>query len=95
MLIIIGYVLCLCLRYFSHSSAVQHCLKQTLRIRMVWIGRDLTAHPAPSPAVDRAAPHQLRLSRAPSNLALSTSRDGAPQLLWAAVPEPHPKNDPP
>jgi len=43
----------------------------------------------------RVAPHQLRLSRAPSNLALSTSRDGAPQLLWAAVPEPHPKNDPP
>jgi len=42
------------------------------------------------PAVGRAAPHQLRLPRAPSsNLALSTSRDGAPQLLWAAVPAPH------
>ena len=38
-------------------------------------------------AVGRAAPHQLRLPRAPSNLALSASRDGAPQLLWAAVPE--------
>ena len=37
----------------------------------------------------RAAPHQLRLPRAPSNLALSASRDGAPQLLWAAVPAPH------
>ena len=38
---------------------------------------------------ERAAPHQLRLPRAPSNLALSASRDGAPQLLWAAVPAPH------
>jgi len=28
--------------------------------------------------------HEARLPRAPSNLALSTSRDGAPQLLWAA-----------
>jgi len=36
-----------------------------------------------------AVPHQLRLPRAPSNLALSTSWDGAPQLLWAAVPAPH------
>ena len=32
----------------------------------------------------RAAPHQLRLPRVPSILALSTFRDGAPQLLWAA-----------
>ena len=31
----------------------------------------------------------VQLPRAPSNLALSTSRDGAPQLLWAAVPAPH------
>jgi len=37
----------------------------------------------------RAAPYQLRLPRAASNLALNASRDGAPQLLWAAVPEPH------
>jgi len=36
----------------------------------------------------RAATQQLRLPRAPSNLALSTSRDGAPQLSWAAVPVP-------
>ena len=43
----------------------------------------------PISAVGRAAPHQLRLPRAPSNLALSASRDGAPQLLWAAVPAPH------
>jgi len=37
----------------------------------------------------RAAALQTRLPRATSNLALSTSRDGAPQLLWAAVPGPH------
>ena len=48
--------------------------------RMIWVGGN---HPAPTPAMGRAAPHQLRLPRAPSNLALSTSRDGAPQLLWA------------
>jgi len=40
-------------------------------------------------SVPTPAPHQLRLPRAPSNLALSTSRDGVPQLLWAAVPAPH------
>jgi len=33
------------------------------------------------PAVGSVAPHQLRLLRAPSSLALNTSRDGAPQLL--------------
>jgi len=38
--------------------------------RMVWVGRNLKAHPAPAPAVGRAAPHHLRLPRAPSNLAL-------------------------
>ena len=48
---------------------------------MVWVGRDLKAHAAPTPAIGRAAPHQLRLHRAPSDLALSTSRDGVPQLL--------------
>jgi len=34
----------------------------------------------------RAAPHHFRLPRAPSNVAFSASRDGAPPLLWAAVP---------
>jgi len=33
------------------------------------------------PAMGRAAPHQLRLPRAPSNLTLNACRDGAPQLL--------------
>jgi len=48
--------------------------------RMVWIGSDLKDLWVPTPylppAMGRAAPHQLRLPRAPSNLALSTSRDG-------------------
>ena len=34
-------------------------------------------------------PNQIRLSRAPSSLALGTSRDGASTFLWAAVPGPH------
>ena len=42
-----------------------------------------------APAMGRVATHQIRLPRAPSNLALIVSRDGAPQLLWAAVPAPH------
>jgi len=33
--------------------------------------------------------HQLRLPKAPSSLALGTSKDGAPTALWAAVPGPH------
>ena len=39
---------------------------------MVWVGMDLKAHPAPTPAVGRAAPYRLRLPRALSNLASST-----------------------
>jgi len=45
---------------------------------MVWVGRDLTA--PPTPALGRAAPYQLRL-QSPIQMALSASRDGAPQLL--------------
>jgi len=41
------------------------------------------------PVVERATFHQLSLPRASSNLALSTSRDGALTPLWAAVPVPH------
>jgi len=40
-------------------------------------------------AMGRIATHQLRPHRVPSNLALRASRDGTPQLLWAAVPVPH------
>jgi len=49
---------------------------------MARVGRDLTAHSAPTHG--QGCHHQLRLPRAPSNLALSASRDGEPQLLWAA-----------
>jgi len=38
-----------------------------------WKG--VKVHPAPTTAMGRAAPHQLRLPRAPSNLALSASRN--------------------
>ena len=47
----------------------------------VWVGRELKAHADPTPAMGRVAPQQLRLH---SNLALSASRDGAPQLLQSA-----------
>jgi len=52
---------------------------------MVWVGGDLKAHSAPTPAMGRAAPHQLRLPRAPSNLAMNTSRDGAPTACLGRV----------
>ena len=48
---------------------------------MVWVGRDLRAHAVPPPAMVRAAP-PAQLPGAPSNLALSTCRDGAPQLQY-------------
>jgi len=50
---------------------------------MAQVGGELKAHPVPPPAMGRAAPHQLRLPRAPSHLALSAWRDGAPTALWA------------
>ena len=49
---------------------------------MVWAETDLkTTQPQPQ-AMGRAVAHQLRLPRAPSDLALNASWDGAPQLLW-------------
>ena len=51
--------------------------------------KGLSRSSSSNPCCGRAAPHQLRQPRAPSNLALSASRDGAPQLLWAAVPASH------
>ena len=44
---------------------------------MVWIQRDLKAHPVPTPAMDKASLHQIRLRRALSSLDLSICRDGA------------------
>jgi len=43
---------------------------------MAQVGGELRAHPVPPPAMGRAAPHQLRLPRAPSHLALSACREG-------------------
>jgi len=45
--------------------------------------------PRPSPCHGQGCPPAAQVPRAPSNLALSASRDGAPQLHWAAVPAPH------
>lgn len=52
--------------------------------RMAWavLGCELKAYPFPTPCRRLVAPHQLRLHRA--NLALSTSRYGAPAAHWAA-----------
>lgn len=49
---------------------------------MFLIGKNLKDH------LVSTAPHLVRMPRAPSNLASSSSRDGAPHLLWAAVPVP-------
>ena len=55
-----------------------------------WFDLEGTSKPThPNPCRGQGCPPQLRLPRAPSNLALSASRDGAPQLLWADVPAPH------
>jgi len=52
---------------------------------MVWVGRDLKAHPVPTPGHGLAAPSQVRLPRAPSNLALRTSSNGVPTYRNGAV----------
>jgi len=45
---------------------------------LVWVGRDLEGHLVPNPpAMGRDIFHQPRVLRAPSNLALSTAREGA------------------
>jgi len=41
------------------------------------VGRDLKVHPVPTPCHGLAAPYQVRLLRAPSNLALGICRDTA------------------
>ena len=57
--------------------------------RMAWADRDLNAHPAPTMYRGQGCHPPAQAVQAPSNVALSASRDGAPQLLWAAVPAPH------
>jgi len=45
--------------------------------RMIWVGRDLTDHLAPTPpAMGRDTFHWTRLLKAPSSLALNTAREG-------------------
>ena len=41
--------------------------------------------PSPTPCRGQGCPPPAQAAQGPSNLALSASRDGAPQLLWAAV----------
>jgi len=47
--------------------------------------KDLKDHPVPTPSHGQGCHPPLRLSRAPSNLALCAFRDGAPQLLWTCT----------
>ena len=70
----------------SRPNNREHRIIGSLKHRTARVGRDLKAHPDPTPATGRAAPHQLRLPRAPSNLALSASRDGAPQFPCREIP---------
>jgi len=44
---------------------------------MAWGGRDLKAHPVPTPCPGLAATHLPRLPRAPSYLVLNVSRGSA------------------
>jgi len=48
---------------------------ESWKYRMGWVGRDFKAHPTPAPCHGLAALHQIRLPRAPYNLALVTFRD--------------------
>ena len=63
------------------SSPTLHCLIQSYYIiiesqnGLGWKGPQNPC--CPTPAMGRAAPYQLRLLRAPFNLALNASRDGA------------------
>jgi len=55
---------------------------------MVWVGRTSIPTQLQPSAMGRAAPHQLRLPRAPSNLALSASRNGPQEherLNWRYI----------
>jgi len=55
---------------FDKQESNDHRIMESLNHRMVWVGRDLKAHPVPTPCCGLVASHQLRLLRAPSNLAL-------------------------
>jgi len=65
-------------------SLRRYSLLKSWKHGMGCIGRDLKAHPASTATMGRAASHQLRLPRAPSNLVLTPPETGHPQPLWAA-----------
>ena len=44
--------------------------------KMAWVGKDLKVRPVPTPCCGLAAPHEIRLPRAPSNPALRASSNG-------------------
>ena len=58
---------------------------------MAWDGRDLKDHQAPSPVPQAGLPTSTlnarldQAARAPSNVALDSSRDGESPLLYALV----------
>ena len=56
---------------------------------MIRVRRHFKVHPALTPAMGRAAPHQLRLPRAHPTWPSVPPGMGHPQLLWAAVPVPY------
>jgi len=51
--------------------------KKSQNHRMAWVGRNLKCYLLPTSLLVMVANHQIRLLRAPTRLALSTSRDGA------------------
>ena len=67
-----------CLSIVSNYMSLTFSLEpaDVLSHRMAWVGRDLRDHPAP-PTMGRDTFHYTRLLKAPSSLALNTSRDGA------------------
>jgi len=73
-----------------HSLSL-HCWANTRGAEnhgIAWVGEDSEAHPAPAPSCRQGCHPPAQLPRALFNLDWSTSRDGAPQFLWAAVPGP-------
>ena len=71
----------------AHRDTLDYSLNRRIIEWLGWKGPQNLS--SPSSCHGLAAPYQLRLPRAPSHLALGTSRDGAPTALWAAVPGPH------
>lgn len=71
----------------TSSLHVKSGMKEFHRI-IEWFGLEGTSKTIQFQPPATGTSHQLRLPRVTSSLAWSTSRDGAPQFLWAAVPGP-------